>query len=95
MGWAAFRVIGLMKILSNFVFTNFFGSISESASSKVFDNSPIEKPQKNLWKMVYTPLRKKCPYSELFWSAFSRIVTEYGEIHLPVFSQNAEKCGSE
>ena len=25
-------------------------------------------------------LRKKCPYSELFWSVFSRIRTEYGEI---------------
>ena len=25
-------------------------------------------------------LRKKCPYSELFWSAFYRISTEYGEI---------------
>ena len=25
-------------------------------------------------------LRKKCPYSELFWSAFFRIRTEYGEI---------------
>ena len=25
-------------------------------------------------------LREKCPYSELFWSAFSRIRTEYGEI---------------
>ena len=25
-------------------------------------------------------LRKKCPYSELFWSAFSYIRTEYGEI---------------
>ena len=24
-------------------------------------------------------LRKKCPYLELFWSAFSRIRTEYGE----------------
>ena len=23
---------------------------------------------------------KKCPYSELFWSAFSRLRTEYGEI---------------
>ena len=23
---------------------------------------------------------KKCPYSELLWSAFSRIQTEYGEI---------------
>ena len=25
-------------------------------------------------------LRKKCPYSELFWSAFSRIRTQYREI---------------
>ena len=25
-------------------------------------------------------LRKKCPYSELFWFAFYRIQTEYGEI---------------
>ena len=25
-------------------------------------------------------LRKKCPYSELFWSVFSGIRTEYGEI---------------
>ena len=25
-------------------------------------------------------LRKKCPYSELFWSVFSRIWTEYEEI---------------
>ena len=26
------------------------------------------------------PLRDKCLYSELFWSVFSRIRTEYGEI---------------
>ena len=25
-------------------------------------------------------LREKCPYSQLFWSAFSRSRTEYGEI---------------
>ena len=25
-------------------------------------------------------LRKKCPYLEFFWSAFSRIQTKYGEI---------------
>ena len=29
-------------------------------------------------------LRKKYPYSELFWSAFSRIRTEYGEISLRI-----------
>ena len=27
----------------------------------------------------YFTLQKKCPYSELFWSVFSRIWTEYGE----------------
>ena len=31
-------------------------------------------------KNMYLPLRKKCPYLELLWSAFSRIPTEYGEI---------------
>ena len=34
-------------------------------------------------------LREKCPYSELFWSVFTRIRTEY------VFSPNAGKCGPE
>ena len=42
-----------------------------------------------IYEMVNTPLNskifrttlcEKCPYSELFWSAFSRIRTEYGEI---------------
>ena len=28
----------------------------------------------------YSALRKKCPYSELFWSLFFRIRTEYREI---------------
>ena len=31
-------------------------------------------------KTLKISLRKKCRYSELFWSAFSRIRTEYGEI---------------
>ena len=29
---------------------------------------------------IYFTLRKKCPYSELLWSVFSRIWTKYGEI---------------
>ena len=29
---------------------------------------------------VWLTLRDKCPYSEFFWSEFSRIRTEYGEI---------------
>ena len=41
-------------------------------------------------------LCKYFPYSELFWSLFSRIRTEYREIlrNLPVFSPNAQKCGT-
>ena len=31
-------------------------------------------------KYTSAPLRKNCPYSELFWSAFSRIWTKYEEI---------------
>ena len=33
---------------------------------------------KNFW--VQLLLREKCPYSEFFWSVFSRIWTEYLEI---------------
>ena len=38
--------------------------------------------QAQLWFLTYlhTPsLRKMCPYSESFWSVFSRIWIEYGE----------------
>ena len=37
-----------------------------------------------------------CAYSELFWPAFSRIKTEYGEIGVSLhISLNAGKCGPE
>ena len=45
-------------------------------------------------------LRKKCPYSEFFWFAFSRIQTEYGEIRsISLYSvqmrENADHNNSE
>ena len=42
-------------------------------------------------------LHEKFPYLEFFWSIFSRIRTEYGEIiqYLPVFSLNAGKYAPE
>ena len=40
-------------------------------------------------------LRKKCPYSEFFWSLFFLIRTEYGEFGLSVFSPNRRKYGPE
>ena len=36
---------------------------------------------------VGTCTGKKCPYSELFWSVFSRIRSEYGEIRRTIFTQ--------
>ena len=41
-------------------------------------------------------MRTKCPYSELFWSAFSRIRTEYGEIlYSARMRENADENNSE
>ena len=42
-------------------------------------------------KVMLHTLCKNCLYSELFWSAFSRIQTEYGEI----FGMNWGKYGPE
>ena len=41
--------------------------------------SPHSPPKKRIH-----PLRKKCPHSELFWSAFSRIRTKYDRIQYSV-----------
>ena len=41
---------------------------------------------------VNLSLRKKCPYSELFWSAFSRIRTEDGGIRTPYSVQMEKKA---
>ena len=41
--------------------------------------------------MEFDSPREKCPYSGLFWSVFSRIRTEYGEIPSP----NTGKYGAE
>ena len=38
-------------------------------------------------------LREECPYSEFFWSVFSRIGTEYGE--MPSVQRNTDQKNSE
>ena len=52
----------------------------------------IENHGENQWYL----LRKKCPYTELFWFEFSHIRADYGEIriteYLSVFSPNAGIC---
>ena len=45
---------------------------------------------------IFSILHEKCPYLEFFWSVFSHIRTEYGEIdtlYLFVFGPNAGKYG--
>ena len=51
---------------------------------------------------VYHPCspREKCPYSELFWSVYFRIRTEYGEIriislHSVLMRENTDQNNSE
>ena len=46
---------------------------------------------------LYLSLCKMCPYPELFWSAFSRIRTEYWEIGVSVCGmwENADQNNSE
>ena len=54
----------------------------------------LQKPRKSLKLKEHLgaltrqlSLREKRPYSELFWSAFSRIRIEYGVIHYMVSSK--------
>ena len=60
-----------------------------------FQSNPLERRFGQFGQMgggmCLVALSEKCPYSELFWSVFSRIRTEYGEILCP----NAGKCGLE
>ena len=49
---------------------------------------------------MWLTLRKKCLYSDLFWSTFSRIRTEYGEIlcispYSVRMGENADQINSE
>ena len=48
----------------------------KSFNQHIFDNDL----EAELAALKNLALRVKCPYSEIFWSAFSRIQTEYVEI---------------
>ena len=54
-----------------------------SKFASYFQNSFLRTPLQGCfcyYLFVVESLRKKCPYSELFWPAFSRIRTENGKI---------------
>ena len=71
---------------------NLYQSLKTSSShSKSMCHSPescLRPFQTDIMKLQTLKLREKCPYSQLFWSAFSRIRTEY-EVSLRIQS----KCG--
>ena len=52
--------------------------LRENLELSSWNSRPITKKISTVQNTL--SLRKKCPYSELFWSAFSRIWTEYREI---------------
>ena len=54
------------SFILNFQISNFFQCLAAGLKKHIY--------------LVSDTLHEKCPYSELFWSAFSRIWTEYGEI---------------
>ena len=59
------------------IFKNYLKKVSDVMN---LHNGYSSKYQVVLKSTLTYSLRKKCPYSELFWSKFSRIRTDYGEI---------------
>ena len=54
----------------------------------------LERQNANISQSPRMSLGGNCPWSQLFWSAYSTIRTEYREI-INVFSTNAGRCGPE
>ena len=68
---------------------------------EICSRSTIKTPEWLQWRVNMLPLglqetqHEKYPYAEYFWSVFSRIRSEYGEIlrpYLSKFCPNAERC---
>ena len=64
---------------------NFFVQYLKSNSLHVETKVTLSGSHQNTLRVtniqdIQLAMCKKCPYSELFWSVFSRIWTEYGEI---------------
>ena len=78
-------IVPVFEIASDILISNFF-SFSSSffpistrikvVSDPLFCNAFVSK-QHDYRLTLMVPLREKCSYSELFWSVFSRIWTEY------------------
>ena len=98
----------LGPILFNIYLNDLVLFLNEMDVCNIVDNTTLFVCHKNLAKLLeklkrnpeQATLRKKCPYSKLFCSAFSRIRTEYGEIvrifpYLVRMRENADQNNSE
>ena len=54
-----------------------FSNIGQSIKCKL-ESTEIKRSVSK--KLDLSSVRKKCPYSEFFWSVFSSILTEYGDL---------------
>ena len=63
--------------------SNFSFALIDVGSSSLYSSMILSISTSHLvitnWIRQCISLRKKCPYSEFFWSIFSRIRTKYGE----------------
>ena len=92
------------SLMEIFIFCAVYHGEDDPTNHPVFDNRPIRsmKYKTEKWQIFQnnckTTLRKKNPYSELFWSVFFRMFPHSDWIrrdteYLSVFSPNAGKCG--
>ena len=89
-----YQVDDVKKVASTFLSSDSHGSGKFEKCLFSFTHEQIRSfSQKAFCSIVRTDtLCKKCLYSELFWSVFSRIQAVYGEIRsISVFSPNAGK----
>ena len=74
--WIFLRFIFMNHCCFRFSFLGIYANLGLPWSSITFTAS--SHTDNHFYK--YIPLHEKCPYWELFWSRFSRLRTEYGEI---------------
>ena len=70
--------------------------ICHNSSSEIFTKFIEKRLQKRApYNCFYASLGEKCPYSQISWSVFSRIRTEYGEIRriFPYLVRTPENTG--
>ena len=78
-------LLNLNHFMPVFAFISVLSNILQQFAEYLKALIQIRTLERNELKTIFSTLRVKCPYLEFFWSVFSHIRTEYGEI-LQVFN---------